>query len=324
MMLDRVRETWLGEIPTYQTLCGQVEAILRRAIRRRGIRCLISSRTKTIDSLLKKALKKKYADPYNEIQDKSGVRVVCTYMDSIPAVEEVIQESFEVLRVENKALDLSYDRLGYSGIHFESKLRQEDLESCPELIDKVCEIQLLTEGQHLWANQSHTFLYKPVIDPADPTKLAIFRLQVLLDLYDSQVAQARADVLALPGFQEAFMLEELEKHFYRFTAQEFDRELSLYILGGLKPLFSETELAGFEELVAEFVTLRESDLIDIYKEYSGDAYRSPILFQPEAIAIFMCLERDRFSLTAAWQNVLPVEELQRLADVWVVDLGDID
>ena len=132
------------------------------------------------------------------------------------------------------------------------------------------------------------------------------------------------DVMALPGFQEALMLEELEKHFYRFTAEEFDRELSLYILEGLKPLFSGAELEGFEALLDEFVSREESDLAHVYKEYSGDAYRSPILFQPEAIAIFMCMERDRFLLTAAWEKILPIQELQWLADVWVVDLGEVD
>ena len=258
------------------------------------------------------------------IGDKPGVRVVCAYMDSITTADKIIRDSFIVVGHENKALKLSYDRLGYSGIHFEVKLRPEDMGSLPELEGKVCEIQLLTEGQHLWANQSHTFLYKPVVDPEDPTKLTIFRLQVLLDLYDSQVAKARAEALALPGFQEAFMLEELEKHFYRFTAEEFDRELSLYILEALKPLFPKAELDGFEALVDEFVALRESDLVHVYKEYSGDAYRSPILFQPEAIAIFMCMEKDRFPLIAAWEKILPMEELLRLAAVWVVDLGEID
>ena len=130
--------------------------------------------------------------------------------------------------------------------------------------------------------------------------------------------------MALPGFQEALMLEELEKHFYRFTAEEFDRELSLYILEALKPLFPGAELDGFKALLDDFVSRRESDLAHIYKEYSGDAYRSPILFQPEAIAIFMCMERDRFLLTAAWEKILPIQELQRLADVWVVDLGEVD
>ena len=127
--------------------------------------------------------------------------------------------------------------------------------------------------------------------------------------------------MAISGFQESVMLEELEKHFYRFTAEDYDRELSLYILDALKSLFTESELAGFAALLDDFVKAKESVLNFIYEEYSGDAYRNPLLFQPEAIAIFFWFDKDRYRLKAVWERILPLEELQRLADVWVVDIG---
>ena len=130
--------------------------------------------------------------------------------------------------------------------------------------------------------------------------------------------------MCAPGFQEAVMLADLERYFYQLTAETSDRELSLYILGALKPLFQEAELDGFEALVEEFVGSRWGDLDHVFREYAETSRRSPILFQPESIGIFMCLERDIFSLKEAWGQVLPLDELQVLADVWASDIGIID
>ena len=324
MTLNAIRETWITERPTYTILCEQVEDILRKVTQQRGIRCRVNSRAKTIDSLLKKVLKKQYGDPYLEIQDKAGVRVICTYQDSLPSLEEVIRDSFEECGYENKATSLNYDTLGYSGIHFEVKLRPEQLESFPGLSEKACEVQVLTEAQALWANVSHDLVYKAAQDPPQEVKRRIYHQAAILQSFDDAIVQAKTEALRLPGFQEAAMLEELERHFYRFTAEPFDRELSLYILEALKPLFLESELAGFEALVERFVELRGSDLDRVFRQYSEVIHRSPLLFQPEIFAIFMCLERDMFSLKDAWGKILPLDELQTLADLWAVDIGIVE
>ena len=245
MNLDVLRRKWLAERPIYEKLCIQVERILRPATRQRGIPCRIEARAKAVDSLLKKALRKDYPDPYQDIRDKAGVRVVCPYLDFLPPLEEVVRHQFVACEHDNKALRLRYDQLGYSGIHFEVKLPAGLEEYFPELVGKVCEVQLLTESQSLWANVSHDLVYKPSQSPPEPVKRKIYHQAALLQSFDEQVSQARAELLSLPEFQEARMLEELEKHFYQFTASRFDRELSLYILGALKSILSEAEIEGF-------------------------------------------------------------------------------
>ena len=324
MTLASIRDTWISERPAYEDLGYRVEADLKQATRQRGIRCRIYSRAKEIDSLLKKALKKSYDDPYNEIQDKAGVRVVSMYLTSVPLIEQVVRERFIVIGYENKMLGLAYDQLGYPGIHFEVKLRSDETESDPRLMDKICEVQILTEAQALWADVSHEVVYKPSKDPSDQIKRRIYQQIALLNLFDEQVALAKADALAESGFQEASMLEELEKQFYRFTAERYDHELSHLILDALKPLFSSSELEGFEALVDDFVKARQEEFDHLYQAQGENTNRSPLLFQPETIAVFMCMERDPFSLRAVWEGILPLDELQVLADVWAVDIGEID
>ena len=324
MTLSELQQLWIAERPHYEKLAQQVEVILGEATRQRGIICRINSRAKAVDSLLKKSLKKAYENPYEEIQDKAGVRAVCKYKDFLSPLEEVVRERFIECGYQNKALGLSYDQLGYQAIHFEVKLRPEDIADSPELADKVCELQLLTEGQALWADVSHDLVYKPAQEPPDSVKRRVLHQVALLQLFDEQMVLARAEALSSPGFKEAAMLEELEKHFYRFTAQDFDREISLYILDVLKPLFRDSELDGFEAVLDEFVTTRRADLAHVFEQYAAVRNRSPLLFQPEIFAIFLCLDRDQYSLKEAWGSILPLVELQTLADIWDVDIGNID
>ena len=323
MGLNSLSERWVLERPDYELLCQKVETSLKVATQQRGIPCEITSRAKAIDSFLKKVLRKAYENAYDDVQDKAGVRITCTYQDYLPQLEEIVRELFVECDYDNKSLDLKYDELGYPGIHFQVRLRPKAEESVPQLDGKTCEIQLLTQAQGLWANVSHDLVYKASLDPPDPIKRLVYHQVALVGIFDNQMSQARKESLCLPGFHEGRMLEELEKHFYRFTAERFDRELSLLVLGTLRPLFADSEIERFSALVDQFVQANKDGLEVVYKDYAEDCRRSPLLFQPEAIAIFMCLERNTFALKENWSKALPLDLLKGLADIWAVDIGAV-
>lgn len=319
--METLRELWANDRPRYEALCTHVRNTLRPAIWNRGISCEIQTRTKEPDSLLKKALRKDYDEPYEGIRDKAGARLVCTYRSALTELEDIVREHFEVCGYENKTTNLGYDRLGYPGIHIEITALQNAVEASPEIAGLVCEIQLLTRAQSLWADISHQLAYKPAQDPPDEIKRAINVQGALIELFDNEMERTRHEVLNLKGFQEAKMLEALDRHFFRFAAERYDKELSLYVLDRLIPLFSPDEIQRFEPLLCSFVSKRQDTLSTVFKDYADDDRRSPLLFQPESIVIFMCLERDRFNLKRIWGEFLPLEVLQGLADVWGMDIG---
>jgi len=234
MNLEAVREQWLAEQPVYEDFGKRVKSILEAEVRRKGITCVVHERIKEVSSFLKKTLRKNYDNPYEEVHDKVGVRVICTYKDSLQQLEEIVKTSFIVHKYENKTLGLEYDQLGYLGIHFEVSLPETALESDDKHKGLICEIQLHTRSQNLWADISHELSYKPSQHPPVEIKRAIYRLIALVEIFDEEVSQARKAILSLPGFQEAHMLEELEKQFYRFTAKPYDRELSLACISHIK------------------------------------------------------------------------------------------
>ena len=311
-----LRERWLKDRPKYEALCQDFIRILEAETRSRGIPCEIHSRTKEPDSLVKKALRKRYVDPYRDIKDKAGIRVVCKYKQELNQVEEIVRELFTVSDGDNKAESLDFDQLGYSGIHFDAKLRRDEETICADIDELICEVQLMTKAQGFWAEISHELVYKPVHNPPEEVKRIVYLQSALIEIFDNQMALARQEFLSTPGFQEALMLHELDKQFFRLVGREYDRELSLQIIETLCGLFTEEEIRTFGSLLETFVERNEELLKQLFESYEDDERKGLLLFQPESLVIFMCIERDTFRLKSAWGRHLPLELLEDLADVW--------
>ena len=104
---------------------------------------------------------------YDEIKDLCGVRFACPYYDEIaPAIQHVRESLGEAGYVTEvgELPDRNYldagDARGYRSYHFYLKVPTEtsifgDVDLC------LCEVQVRSELQHVWAVKSHDLLYKP-------------------------------------------------------------------------------------------------------------------------------------------------------------------
>ena len=148
--------------PDYEKLCAEVAYILNRELNRAEIEfSTISYRAKTLNSFLEKAQRKAYRDPFAEITDFAGVRVVCLYIEDLPNLEKVVGEHFEIVEKIDKLTDRKAGQFGYGAIHFIVRLgknasgaRYDDLKNL------VCEIQTRTVLQDAWAIIDHHLAYK--------------------------------------------------------------------------------------------------------------------------------------------------------------------
>lgn len=119
---------------------------MSKKTRQQKLICSIEARAKEIDSFVKKALLKSYT--YNQIKDKAGVRLIVTYEEDLPAIEEIIKSAFDVIKHDSKLDNLNSNELGYIGIHFEVSLSHSSIEPIPEQYnDMICEIQLHTQAK---------------------------------------------------------------------------------------------------------------------------------------------------------------------------------
>ena len=93
------------------------------------------------------------------------------------------------------------------------------------------------------------------------------------------------------------LLQSLEQHFYRFTGETYDLELSRQVIDDMACLYEVSELERLPSILEDFVEANTSKLESLFNEYRGIEDRPLFLFQPEA---FLILER----LGIAWGKPL--------------------
>ena len=259
---------FLSSAPLHEQLAGEVRYQLHQVLRKRNIEiAAVTSRAKAIESFLQKLDRKHYDDPFEEMSDLSGVRVVHLYLSDFADIESVVREEFTVLEKVDKLAEHGEDRFGYGARHFVVQLgdrfagaRYDDLKNLK------CEIQVRTALQDAWAIISHHLIYKRESDIPTSLKRRINSLAGLFETADDQFEHLRSDRAEyIAGLQEvasndvAFLGQEinpdtvrvyLEKRFpernvgdgLEFTLSDLDRE-TYKTINDLQLMLRRTEKA---------------------------------------------------------------------------------
>jgi ppGpp synthetase/RelA/SpoT-type nucleotidyltranferase len=314
--LEAARRAWLEQRPAHEAFATHVSDLLAREAKRRGMYCRVEARAKDVKSFLKKAILKKYSDPVSQMGDKVGARLAVPSLDLIPGCRSIVEHLFGIIGEEDKGVSLGSETFGYQGVHYEVRLRPEHLiDEHAALADLTFELQVATFAQRVWADLAHPLTYKPDQDPPPQVRRSLHRLAAVLEIVDDEFARAKAVISDLEGFEEYQLLGELERHFYRFAARTYNRELSLEILGGLKSILGTTNVAELSAPISSFLERNEAKVEELFVSYANDD-RYPLLFQPEALLVFWRLECDPYTLKDAWQKFLPDELLDELGFIW--------
>jgi len=317
-----VAEAYASEQPGYAELAEILGSALLQRLDARGLETVVSWRAKKIDSFVKKALRKGYDDPLEQIGDKAGVRVIVHYLADLELVEELVRELGHVQRRESKLDALDYDELGYLGVHLDVTPKPETVAGAATagLEARRVEIQVHTKAQSAWAVVSHELLYKSAVQAPDDLRRSITRLVALVELFDAEVARFRRAVEAHPDFNELTVLKPLDDAIIHFTGRRPDPGLSVLSVPAVVRLYSEPPEAVFEDSIKPFLDVESARLAAIFERYRDDDRANPLLFQPEALLIFERLEHDRDRLKEAWPvDKLPLDLLESMAAIWGVD-----
>lgn len=157
-----VIKRFLRERPRYEDLCGEVAYILEKRLREGGVEfSAVTRRAKTLESFAEKTSRKKYEDPFSEMTDMAGVRVVYLYTSDFARIEEVIRSEFEVVEKVDKVSEQGADKFGYGAVHFLVRLgRKSSGARYDDLKSLTCEVQVRTVLQDAWAIIDHHLAYK--------------------------------------------------------------------------------------------------------------------------------------------------------------------
>jgi putative GTP pyrophosphokinase len=146
----------------YELLEAEANFILSKALADTGIKLhSFTSRVKTKESFIEKTSRKVYEDPFSEIEDFVGLRVVALFLSDLPQIFKVIRSEFEVLSEDNRIEHEDEASFGYMSAHFVIRMKSSYVGPRYDDIKGLrAEIQVRTILMDAWANVSHYLDYK--------------------------------------------------------------------------------------------------------------------------------------------------------------------
>jgi putative GTP pyrophosphokinase len=266
-MSDRetdLRERWLRERPMYDAWGSHVAEVLSNAIAREiepvsvdlFFRIPVKHRTKEESSLLAKAFHrgKSYVDPYADIEDKVGIRVVVLFSEEIRVVERAILSCGDW--VAEKARDFEEERerkpfeFDYQSLHYVIRSsRDMNYGEIGVVSNTPCEIQVRTILQHAYSELTHDTIYKPSVQAEPAVKRAAAKSMALIEATDDYFMQVRErlNLAQAPGRQVAATTESYYReltglepdvsplnalivdHFKKWAQEDFDIKLDSFV-----------------------------------------------------------------------------------------------
>lgn len=321
--LEQALARFSQERESFKSIAEAVAAELQEICDNASLPCRVSGREKDIRSYHTKVIEKGYADPWADVTDKAGARVILDSAGDVDRARDIIVEQLgeRVLRVEDKRSVSSPDRLGYSGVHLQviAELRGEAYE---------CEVQLRTAAQDLWAKMSHKALYKPYVELPVDLQHAAYRLVAIVELFDEELQRIATHLSSDEGDLASRIIPIVEGSFLALAHAPSNRRLGKQILDALAPTFEPEEIDSYAEILTAYIAAEGDDLARVYREYgphSAVAYLPDYLLfsQAESLAVIERLASKKHAVADAWRRSgLPWSYLATLAAVAGLPLPD--
>jgi putative GTP pyrophosphokinase len=205
---------WHREEPIYAAWGRFVAATLSEIIAGRVaptklelfLKLPVIPRVKEDESLLQKAFYrgKNYENPYEDIEDKVGLRFVVLLTEDIRTIEDALNNTSDwtatVARDFEEERDARPYEFNYQSLHYivRSKLPFE-FEGALVPADLPCEVQIRTILQHAYSELTHDTIYKPNIRATPAIKRSAAKSMALIEAtsdYFSAVSNVIQQLLA--------------------------------------------------------------------------------------------------------------------------------
>lgn len=284
-------ELWRSQRPMYEawgahvqeTILAQLAAAIQPASIDGFLKIPATARTKSEDSIIEKAFYrgKNYANPYEQITDKIGLRFVVLLQRDIKIIENLIRE-FNGWTAK-KDRDFEQERLvspmlfDYQSVHYiVSAVSNQTVSGQNIRAGTPCEIQVRTLLQHAHSELTHDKIYKPRAEIAPKTLRTVAKSMALIEATGDFFENVTDDLRAATEQTRAFSHQ---------MANLYQKEI------GLQPKITRTEglildayeAFATEEAVSDTINFLNGKkfIIDKIKERRGflQLFREPsVLF----------------------------------------------
>lgn len=272
-------------------------------------------RVKEDKSLTDKAFyrKKTYVDPFNEIEDKVGLRFVVLLIKEIDKITEIIEHSdkwiFEKSRdfeTERKNSPLLFT---YQSVHYivKSRLDIDYIDLGMTIKANIsCEIQIRTILQHAYAELTHDSVYKTktVVEP--DVHRTIAKSMALIETTDDFFSDVNSKLYSNNYDRFSFQkdLDNLYREYIEPSYNDEPQKSSTVIMDEFKELIDSTTAQSIESFI------KSMDINAVITNNDGLIYNQSIII----FVLYLIKNRPR-QLVAKWP--LDVKFIEDLA----TDLG---
>lgn len=193
----KIKKQYFEAVTKYRKLAENIVDALKILLDEAQVSYLaIDYRIKSFDSFLKKIERKNYTDPFEQMEDICGVRIICYYRSDIERICSVINHEFDILESQDKEALLEDNQFGYRSYHFIVTVRKAWL-AAPNykgLDNLKAEIQVRTNLMHTWAEIEHKLEYKKNDDIPTKFKRKFSRISAKLEEADEQFEELRIEI----------------------------------------------------------------------------------------------------------------------------------
>jgi ppGpp synthetase/RelA/SpoT-type nucleotidyltranferase len=272
----------------------------------------VSFRLKGEESLIQKAFyrNKNYKDPYNEITDKIGGRIVVLLEDDANDVCRVIESmpefTFSKDRDFERERDLNPERFDYKSHHY--IVRNKAALNLPSVVSEgtPVEIQIRTLLQHAYSELTHDTIYKPNTVATPDVRRSVAKCMALIEVTDQLFSEV-SNTLRHSENQFRKIIEDTSKILAQEVLLRTDKNICNYILDAYLPDVETYTSQSLMKFVSEY-----RFVIEKIKERS----RYKLLYQqPIVLFLYMLVNSKRKIVKAKWP--LPSKDLENI----FTDLG---
>jgi len=156
--IDQLRNEYNSRKGLFNQLIETAKFIISQEIQNIKIHSF-NHRIKGFDSFVDKIRRKGVKEPFQEIMDVVGLRIVCLFRADVKNIGVIVKKNFEILEEDDKINSVDVNIFGYMSLHYKAKLKdvQPDYK---DIKDIPFEIQIRTIAQDAWASISHNLDYK--------------------------------------------------------------------------------------------------------------------------------------------------------------------
>lgn len=318
--ITKIVESWENDEPRYRSLGEKLYVFIKAHITDYELFPEVTQRTKDLLSIVKKIKKKNREKSYSyeDLSDKLGIRIICTYQEDLIKVDAFLGQYFAIVKAEYKKDTLDFDKLDYTSNHYDVKIdaSKQIFEGQDHYLGMIFEVQVRTLNQHAWSNTAHSLAYKQEAGIEPILKRRVYRLLSLYEIADDEFSSVNRKLAENPDNPAYQLLRKLESKVYKYAKVDFDRVTSLYNIKIILSFLTDEQQQEIRIKIDNFITENDEKLSAIFDENRFRFHEMDLITQPEIFLVWYLLEHYQFVIKDNWADEFDWNELEQAAILW--------